>query len=72
MLTAGIMIIFYNVAMIKTEVYINGGGIECMSDWSPSGLLKRIKLFLAQSLGFCPTAPLTNKSNVKSDLSSCF
>ena len=72
MLTAGIMIIFYNVAMIKSELYINGGGTECMSNWSPSGLLKRVKLFLAESLGFCPTAPFTNKSHVKSDLSSCF
>ena len=53
MLTAGVIITFYNVAMIKTEVHINGRGIEDISDGSPSSPLKRVGNYFWLKDRFC-------------------
>ena len=53
MLTAGVIITFYNVAMIKTEVHINGCGIEDISGGSPSSPLKRVGNYFWLKDRFC-------------------
>ena len=53
MLTAGVIITFYNVAMIKTEVHTNGCGIEDISGGSPSSPLKRVGNYFWLKDRFC-------------------